>query len=72
MDNCTQCGWPFHDYPFRTCRSCRVVHIIDINALDENADVQFDRDRDLDERGLVGRDARNEENPRQSQGGREY
>ena len=40
--------------------------------LKAKSDVQFDRERDLDERGLVERDAFSQENPRQSQGGREY
>lgn len=65
---CTSCGWGFRDYPFRTCRECRVVHVIDINARDEVG--QFDRRRDVDERGLVERDAYNEEHPRQSGGER--
>lgn len=34
------------------------------------SDAQFDRNRDLDERGLTSRDAFNEENPRQSGGDR--
>lgn len=52
--------------------------VFNINSLDLldphgcNDDVAFDRRRDVDERGLVERDAYSEEHPRQSQGGREY
>lgn len=70
LETCTSCGWGFRDYPFRTCRECRVVQVIDISIRDEVE--QFDRRRDVDERGLVERDAYSEEHPRQSQGGREY
>ncbi len=34
------------------------------------SEIQFDRDRDLDERGITARDAYAEENPRQSGGER--
>ena len=34
------------------------------------SEVQFDRDRDLDERGITARDAYNDEHPRQSGGER--
>ena len=68
LETCTQCGWKFRDYPFRTCRECRVVCVIDINACDPGT--QFDRTRDLDERGITARDAYAEEHPRQSGGER--
>ena len=68
MEVCPHCGTPHNDYPTRTCRSCRVTRVIDINALDE--ETQFDRIRDLDERGITARDAYNDENPRQSGGER--
>lgn len=35
-----------------------------------NADIQFDYERDWDERGITARDAYNDENPRQSGGER--
>ena len=74
LETCTGCSWQFHDYPFRTCRECRVVRVIDINALDPLNPVrlfaEFDRNRDLDERGITARDAYNDEHPRQSGGER--
>ena len=35
-----------------------------------NADIQFDTERDWDERGITARDAYNDEHPRQSGGER--
>ena len=50
-ETCTQCGWQFQDYPFQTCRECRVVRVININTIDRN-DMQFDAARDADEQGI--------------------
>lgn len=50
---CPHCGTQHNEYPFRTCRSCRVTHVIDINALDQNADVQFDYDREREEQRIT-------------------
>ena len=48
LETCSLCGWQFHDYPFRTCRPCRVVHVIEIST----ADVQFDVAREADQHGI--------------------
>ena len=73
-DAVCQCGG-IAKYPYRVCQPCRdywrAVPILDINTLDPlnvghaRNDADFDRKRDVDERGLVERDARREENPRQ-------
>lgn len=52
IEVCPHCGTPHNDYPTRTCRSCRVVHFIDINALDP-LDAQFDLVRAADEQGIT-------------------
>ena len=62
-----QCGG-IAKYPYRVCQPCRnywrAIPVLDINAMDRN-DTDFDRKRDVDERGLVERDAQHEENPQQ-------